>query len=93
MTMTLSELADKHNVLVLEPRSTYDRALVAVEMDVEGGPPRAVYSGEACVQAVMDAQGWAFDEAVEWVDFNVVGACVGAGYPLIVWRGWFDDEK
>ena len=88
--MTVLELAAQMNVLVLEPRSTYDRAMVAVE---DGDPPRAVYSGEACVQAVMDAQGWAFDEAVEWMDFNVVGACVGAGYPLIVWRGWFDDEK
>lgn len=87
--MTVVDLADTLGVLVLEPRGTYDRAMIAIE---DGSPPRAVYNGEKCVQAIMETQGWEFDEAVEWVDFNVVGSCVGDGKPLIVWRGYFDEE-
>lgn len=86
--MTVSEFADRMQIVVLEPRSTYDRALLCIQLD---DPPRAVYSGEACIEVLMAAEGWDYEEASEWVDYNVVGACVGAGYPLIVWEEGEDD--
>ena len=40
-----------------------------------------IYSYEACIDALI-AQDFEYDEAVEYMDFNVVGACVGARTPI-----------
>lgn len=43
----------------------------------------AVYSYDRMVAAFVDREGWTTEEAVEWVDFNIAGAYVGPGTPLI----------
>jgi len=32
----------------------------------------------------MDINDWTEEEAIEWVDYNVVGAYVGEGTPIFV---------
>ena len=82
MTMTLSELADLHNVLVMTPREVYDKALRDI---VFFDPPRAVYDVGKCIEALMQAEGWTREEATEWLGYNAFCAYLGAGTPLFFW--------
>jgi hypothetical protein len=49
-------------------------------MSLEWGPPRAVYSYDKCVEVLerdMD-----YEDAVEYMEFNVTGAYVGEQTPV-----------
>ena len=43
-----------------------------------------IYDYEKCVQVFMNREGWTYEEAVEWMDFNVVGAWMGEGTPMFL---------
>jgi len=49
-------------------------------------PAVAVYDWHLLVKSVMDDTGGTYDEAVEYVEFNVAGAYVGESTPLILNR-------
>jgi len=38
---------------------------------------RLIYDWEKCVEIFMSVEGWTYEEAVEWMDFNVT--CLYAG--------------
>lgn len=86
------ELAEKHNVLMLEPRETFDRALVGVTDKPRDRWPRktrtfvAEYSVPLCIKAMMQDNEWDEEEAVEFFEFNTIGAWVGEGTPTFVQR-------
>ena len=90
--MSLIELAEKHEVLMLEPRSTFDRALVGVTDKPRDHWPRqtrtfvAEYSAPLCIKAMMQDNEWDEDEATEFFEFNTAGAWVGEGTPTFVQR-------
>ena len=48
----------------------------------EWGPPRAVYSYEKCVSVLMERDKASYEEAVEHMEFNVVGSYMGEQTPL-----------
>jgi len=67
--------------LVLEPRATYDRAIVgSVEAD---GERVTVYRRPLLVKALMDHEEMRWTEAEEWVSHNTEGAYVGPGTPYV----------
>lgn len=93
--MSLERIEDHPTCLVLEPRSTFDRALlgVTVARPVDDWPrdtdtPCAVYSSAACVLALMDAEDMDEDEAREWFYYNTRAAWKGEGTPTFI----EDDE-
>jgi hypothetical protein len=45
-----------------------------------GQPPIAIYDHERCVEQLV-SDGLTYEEAVEYMDFNVTGAWVGDGTP------------
>ena len=47
-------------------------------------PILAVYSYDRLVKVCMDRDGMEWEEAVEYVDYNIVGAWVGEQTPIIV---------
>jgi hypothetical protein len=47
-------------------------------------PLLAVYSYDGLIKVCTERDGMSFDEAVEYVDFNVAGAWVGEQTPIIV---------
>lgn len=70
--------------VVLLENFSYDTALVGVTTD-----GRAVYDYEKMIAWLVDTQGFTEDEAVEWINYNTVGALPNAGdaapvimYPL-----------
>ena len=40
-----------------------------------------------------DKDGMEEEEAIEWIEFNIIGAWVGAGTPIIVWDFDLDEFK
>jgi len=44
----------------------------------------AVYDYKACVQILMEADAISYEEAVDWMEFNVVASHVGDGTPVFV---------
>lgn len=55
-----------------------DAALVGTK----GDPPIAVYSHDKLVEVFMD-QGMSYEDALDWVSFNIEGAYVGEFTPHI----------
>lgn len=46
-----------------------------------GQPTLMIYSYNKCVAILQQRDGMTYDEAVEYMEFNVTGAWVGAGTP------------
>ena len=49
-----------------------------------GQPTIAVYDREKCIELLMTRDGMTDEEAVEFFEFNVVGAWVGEQTPIFV---------
>lgn len=69
------------DVLLLEPRSTFDRALVGFAH--QGGVQMAVYSRQECIQALITHEEMEWEDAVEHYEYNVSGV-IGLGYPVFL---------
>lgn len=61
-----------------------DAALIGIAHRC-GQPALAVYDYQLCVEA-FEQEGMTYEEAVEWLDFNVVGAWVGPNTPVMLVR-------
>ena len=47
-------------------------------------PDVLIYSYNKCVKIFMEKEGWTHEEAVEWMEFNVVNAYYGEGTPIFI---------
>jgi hypothetical protein len=54
---------------------------------------RAVYSANKMIE-IFESQGMSFDEAVEWIIYNVEGAYMGESTPVVFWdyKPEFDED-
>jgi hypothetical protein len=50
-----------------------------------GQPSLAVYDADKCLDVLMQRDGMSYDEAVEFFNFNTLGAWVGEMTPLFLW--------
>ena len=58
----------------------YDRSIVGISTD-----GRIVYNLGTMVAELMDDEGWSYEEAIEWLDYNTLNAHISNGKaPLIV---------
>ncbi len=80
--MDLDQL-DLDDVLAFEPREDLDCAIIGFGGQA-CGKKLLIYDYQKLVNAFMVANNWTEDESIEWVDFNVVGAYVGEGTPIIM---------
>tara|TARA_R110000796_G_scaffold104024_1_gene213593 strand:+ start:1370 stop:1630 length:261 start_codon:yes stop_codon:yes gene_type:complete len=46
--------------------------------------PVVVYNYEKCVEVFMRDNDWGREEAIEWMEYNVVNAWHGAGTPIFM---------
>jgi hypothetical protein len=49
-------------------------------------PRRAVYCGQKLLNKLIEDSGMDPDEAFEYMEYNMCGAYVGAGTPVVVWQ-------
>ena len=54
--------------------------------------PVVVYDYDKCIDVFMRDNNWSYDEAVEWMEFNVVCSYVGPGTPIFMKREVCFDE-
>lgn len=55
--------------------------------------PCAVYDYELLVDVFTQRDGMTYEEAVEYIDFNIVGLFIGARTPFILERRALGDEE
>ena len=48
------------------------------------GPNKAIYDWDKCVDIFMTRDKMTYEEAVEWIDYNVTGAYVGEQTPEFI---------
>jgi hypothetical protein len=68
----------------------FEKAFIGTSDDF-AGHTRAVYDYGRCVRILMLEKGLTEDEAVEYMDFSVVGSFVGAAVPIFVQRMTYRD--
>jgi hypothetical protein len=61
----------------------FDEAFIGFSQRINE-PILAVYSYDKLINVCMERDGMEYEEAMEYVDFNVVGAWVGEQTPIIV---------
>lgn len=61
---------------------SYDDALIGVSED-----GRAIYDYDKMIEWLMDKEGWSYDEAADWVNYNTIRALpyMGDGTPIIMY--------
>ncbi len=66
----IEEIAETNpDAIVLEPRSTFNRAIIGSDPD-----GRLVYSSYKIIRAFMDEDGMTEEEAIEYFEYNTLGA-------------------
>jgi hypothetical protein len=73
-------------VLILEPPSLDAAILGLVDL---GDKEVLLYSTRKLIEC-FEKEGMSYDEAVEWVDFNVLGAYMGPYTPKFLTVEWGD---
>ena len=53
--------------------------------------PVAIYDYDKCIEIYMRDNGWDYDEAMDWMSFNVIGAWMGEGTPIFMTK--FEEEQ
>ena len=48
------------------------------------GPSKAIYDWDKCVDVFMNRDKMTYEEAVEWIDYNVTGAYFGEQTPEFI---------
>lgn len=64
-----------------------DNAIIGTTMTYQEGErvPVFVYSGDKIISILMERDGMDWDDAMDFVDFNIEGAYTGKDTPLILW--------
>ena len=74
----------------------YDTAVIGqaqVWVSVDGGMTREdvlIYSGQGILETLVERDGMDWDDAREFIEFNMEGAYMGPATPIIVWE--VEDE-
>ncbi len=68
--------------LLLEPAEIYDQAIIGLTSGIE---PVVVYDHGLIVEALIES-GQSEEDAVEWIDYNIIGSLGQAGSPVILNR-------
>ena len=61
----------------------FEDALIGLGMK-KGSENSLVYDYEKCVEILIEREGMSHEEAIEWMEFNVVDAYVGPTTPIFV---------
>jgi hypothetical protein len=61
----------------------FDEAILGVGRK-KGCEDSIVYSYERCVEILIDRDNMSYEDAIEWMEFNVVDAYVGPSTPIYI---------
>jgi hypothetical protein len=63
----------------------YEDAILGIAMRC-GQPTLVVYDCDKCIAVLMRRDGMDYEEAIEFFEFNTLGAWAGEGTPLFLWN-------
>jgi hypothetical protein len=70
----------------------FDSALIGIstvwQRQPQGGATQVdtlIYNGDLLVKVLVEQSGLSSDEAMEYIDYNILGAYVGENTPIICW--------
>jgi hypothetical protein len=75
------------NILLMNPdvellkADGFDKCVIGIDNDY-----RLVYSIEDCMMVLMERDGMDGDEAMEFIQFNVIGSYVGEMTPIFIYN-------
>lgn len=60
-----------------------EKALLGISSD-----RRAVYDFDTLLELYVTEEGWTQDEAIEWIDINILGSKIDGKEPIIVFKDY-----
>jgi hypothetical protein len=82
-TITIDEITDINPEAMLA--DGFDEAILGMCVQF-GSEPVAAYDFNKCVEILMERDGMEREEAIDFINFNVVGAYVGLNTPVFIMR-------
>jgi hypothetical protein len=82
-TVTIDEIIDINPEAMLA--DGFDDAILGMCVQF-GSEPVVAYDFNKCVEIVMERDGMEREEAIDFINFNVVGAYVGLSTPVFIMR-------
>ena len=82
-TITIDEITDINPEAMLA--DGFDEAILGMCVQF-GSEPVVAYDFNKCVEIVMERDGMEREEAIDFINFNVVGAYVGLSTPVFIMR-------
>jgi hypothetical protein len=82
-TITIDEISEINPEAMLA--DGFDEAILGVCVQF-GSEPVAAYDFNKCVEILMERDGMEREEAIDFINFNVVGAYVGLNTPVFIMR-------
>ena len=80
-TVTIDEIIDINPEAMLA--DGFDEAILGMCVQF-GSEPVVAYDFNKCVEIVMERDGMEREEAIDFINFNVVGAYVGLSTPVFI---------
>ena len=80
--MDIQELVESYDSEMLTADG-FDDAIIGVS-ERFGRSPVIAYDKDKCIQVLMDRDGMDYEDAIEFFNFNVIGAWVGEGTPEFI---------
>ena len=62
----------------------FDEAIIGVTYDMVVQEERLIYSVDKCVEILVKRDEMTLEEAIEYMDFNVLGAYIGKDQPVFL---------
>jgi|TARA_R100001594_G_scaffold144506_1_gene193635 hypothetical protein len=62
----------------------FDEAIIGVTYDMVVQKERLIYSVDKCVEILVKRDEMTSEEAIEYMDFNVLGAYIGKDQPVFL---------
>ena len=62
----------------------FDSAILGVGESAGWDSPCIVYDYQKCLDVLMQKNDWEREDAIEWMDYNVINAHMGEGNPVFV---------
>ena len=80
--MDIQELVESYDSEMLTADG-FDDAIIGVS-ERFGRSPIIAYDKDKCIQVLMDRDGMDYEDAIEFFNFDVIGAWVGDGTPEFI---------
>ncbi len=70
----------------------FDKAIIGQTYDMVVSEERLIYSVEKCIEILVERDGMDYEEAIEYMDFNVLCAYIGKDQPVFLSEAYDEIE-